>query len=116
MSACCHLTVSPMTVLVFTCLYVTSVRYFYYSHFYIQNSLDKHFKWSPQGSVLGPLLFLCFINDLPDCTENNSAKIFADDLKFYRKNSGSSKPIQDDINRIENWSSQWQLPLNAQVL
>ena len=68
----------------------------------------------PQGSVLGPLLFLIYINDLPDCIESSSVKIFADDLKLYQKNSGSSQPVQDDINRIENWSSQWQLPLNAQ--
>ena len=68
----------------------------------------------PQGSVLGSVLFLIYINNLPDCIERSSVKIFADDLKLYQKNSGSSQPVQDDINRIENWSSQWQLPLNAQ--
>ena len=68
----------------------------------------------PQGSALGPLLFLIYINDFPDCIESSSVKMFADDLKLYHKNSGSSQPVQDDINRIENWSSQWQLPLNAQ--
>ena len=35
----------------------------------------------PQGSVLGPLLFILFINDLPDCVKN-TVKIFADDLKL----------------------------------
>ena len=40
----------------------------------------------PQGSVLGPLLFLIYINDLPDCIESSSVRIFADDLKLYQKN------------------------------
>ena len=68
----------------------------------------------PQGSVLGHLLFLIYINDIPDCIENCSVKIFVDDLKLYRHNSDRSQPVQDGINRIENWSSQWQWPLNAQ--
>ena len=38
----------------------------------------------PQGTVLGPLLFLTFINDLPDCIQFSSAKLFADDCLLIR--------------------------------
>ena len=39
----------------------------------------------PQGSVLGPVLFILYINDLPHCLKNCACKIFADDTKVYRK-------------------------------
>ena len=45
------------------------------------SSFKKILSGIPQGSVLGPLLFILFINDLPDCLMS-TVKIFADDLKL----------------------------------
>ena len=55
----------------------------------------------PQGSILGPLLFLIFLNDLPDCVNSSSFYLFADDLKLFSKSS--PKLFQNDINSVANW-------------
>jgi hypothetical protein len=69
----------------------------------------------PQGSILGPLLFLLYINDLPDVVKNSNVKLFADDTKFYSvvsDNSTCSK-IQDDFSSLHEWSVRWRLLFNA---
>ena len=55
----------------------------------------------PQGSILGPLLFLLFIIDLPDCVMSSSCYLFADDLKLFSKSS--PELFQTDINSVANW-------------
>ena len=67
----------------------------------------------PQGSVLGPLLFVIFINDLPEEIKSQ-IKIFADDTKIFRALSQSSEitVLQDDLNKLALWSKTWQLPFN----
>ena len=67
----------------------------------------------PQGSVLGPLLFLVYINDIPDIV-NSSIKIFADDTKVYRSigSPSDTAELQCDIDALSNWSEQWQLSFN----
>ena len=68
----------------------------------------------PQGSVLGPTLFMLYINDLPDMVYS-SVKIFADDTKIYRpvSQTADSEQLQKDLETISAWSDKWQLPFNG---
>ena len=68
----------------------------------------------PQGSVLGPCLFVIFINDLPEVTRS-VAQMFADDTKLYRKILGpeDQQQLQQDIDSLSHWSDIWQLKFNA---
>ena len=70
---------------------------------------------TPQGSCLGPLLFLIFTNDFYLCIENGSCLLFADDTSLYysHKNSRYLKwSIDQDINRIMDWFKANKLTLN----
>ncbi|CAG2249633.1 unnamed protein product [Mytilus edulis] len=68
----------------------------------------------PQGSVLGPVLFLTFINDLPDVVEG-IVKVFADDCKVYSKVSSDYErcKLQENLDRLCEWSDMWKLKFNA---
>uniref|UniRef100_A0A8R1EUF7 Reverse transcriptase domain-containing protein n=1 Tax=Caenorhabditis japonica TaxID=281687 RepID=A0A8R1EUF7_CAEJA len=59
----------------------------------------------PQGSVLGPLLFLLYINDIGDNFKSNYL-LYADDLKIF---SHLSSDVQDDLDVLSNWCHTWQL-------
>ena len=68
----------------------------------------------PQGSVLGPILFLIFINDLPEILQS-IVKLFADDTKLYRTivDKNDETILQNDIDQIAAWSERWQIPFNV---
>ena len=63
----------------------------------------------PQGSALGPLLFLIYVNDLPDAVIHPSAivNLFADDVLLYHivSNISDFLEVQESINSVERWSS-----------
>ena len=62
----------------------------------------------PQGTVLGPLLFLIFINDLPNCVQSR-IRLFADDCILYRKIRSIKDTIilQNDLNKLADWEQKW---------
>ena len=64
----------------------------------------------PQGSVLGHLLFLIYINDLDDNITSNVLK-FADDTKVFRK-VNTDGDLQNNRDRLVKWSEKWQMLLN----
>ena len=68
----------------------------------------------PQGTVLGPLMFLLFINDIGD-NITSTIKLFADDCLLFRtiKSSQDTPKLQEDLNNITEWSNQWQMQFNA---
>ena len=68
----------------------------------------------PQGSVLGPVLFIVFINDLPEVVKSTSL-IFADDTKIFNNadSEDSIAMLQKDINHLTEWANTWQLRFNA---
>ena len=71
----------------------------------IQSSWSIVTSGVPQGSVLGPLLFTIFVNDIPHIVRSD-IYLFADDIKLSRtiKNSDDIQILQDDIYKLFKWS------------
>ena len=70
----------------------------------------------PQGSVLGPTLFIIFINDLPELiSETNLCKMYSDDTKILSvvKTAEDKARLQADMDRIVDWTRTWLMELNV---
>ena len=80
-----------------------SEYYFFFLSFCLNRDYSKTINLElPQGSVLGPILFILYINDLPEVV-SSSMKIFADDTKLYNKDSNSDI-IQQDLDALCTWA------------
>ena len=71
-------------------------------------SLEFH-----KGTVLGPLLFLIYINDLPDCVTSR-IRLFADDCLIYREihNPEDQLALQKEVDILEQWANKWGMQFN----
>ena len=82
---------------------------------------DEYSSWMdvksgvPEGSVLGPILFVIFINDMPEMVKN-MCQLFADDAKLFSsvdlRDDTQKNILQQDIHALSLWSDIWQLPIN----
>ena len=68
----------------------------------------------PQGTVLGPMLFLTYINDMPECSDSK-VRLFADDSLLYRvfHMSEDREQLQLDLQVLERWEKEWLMSFNA---
>ena len=77
---------------------------------------DKVLSGVPQGTVLGPLLFSCHINDLPSVVDPNTAvRLFADDCLMYRSITSPSDQfqLQRDLDALAHWGDCWGMRFNV---
>ena len=69
----------------------------------------------PQGSVLGPFLFLLYINDI-SCDLTNNVRLFADDTSLYivvdQDIVGAANSLTNDLGKLDRWSIQWLVDFN----
>ena len=70
----------------------------------------------PQGSVLGPLLFVIYIDDVDQCLLHSTVLKYADDIKIVSSSTSSTDKslnlLQEDLNRLVSWSNDWLLKFN----
>ena len=70
----------------------------------------------PQGSILGPLLFICYINNLPNIVKNCRVLMYADDVVFYTTSNNLSEAralLQEDATTVYDWFTRSGLCINT---
>ena len=98
-------------------------------HSYLNNRHQRvvlngqYSKWAPilagvpQGSILGPLLFLIYINNLPENLKS-SAKLFADDTSLFStayNSAESANLLNDNLKKISKWAFKWKMLFNPDI-
>ena len=82
-----------------------------------ESKWESLFAGVPQGSVLGPLLFLIYINDLTDSVISNM-RLFADDSSLFaivKDVNITQQMLSDDLDSITNWAYQWKMKFNPDI-
>ena len=69
----------------------------------------------PQGSILGPLLFIVYVNDIPEAINYSHCYLFADDAKLLQviNSPEDQTELQEDLSAISSWCKKWNLTLNS---
>ncbi len=70
----------------------------------------------PQGTVLGPLMILLFINDIANKVEHSRIRLFADDCLLFREvnNENEYEKLQNDLDAVGKWAKEWQMKFNVE--
>ena len=70
----------------------------------------------PQGTVLWPLLFLTYINGLPDCLASSETKLIADDSLLFRvvNSQQDADYLQKDLTALEKWEREWKMSFHPE--
>lgn len=71
-------------------------------------------EYHAQGSVLGPIMFVVYVNDMVEGIESYTS-LFADDAKIMKRieDAKSCEELQEDLNKIHKWSQDWEMKFNA---